>query len=246
MSRRKTNKTGRGVSALSSFVALERYLLNSAAWRDLSAIARAAYLEVASGYDGKNNGRIIVATSGLGERLNCNKSTAARALAELADHGFIECIKKGGFVCKVRHASEWRLTAFKCDVSGTLPLKPFMSWQPKVQKSVALVRPYGGMGATGRGKKPVKDVPQWHGRNREGHFQGVHGGMGATLLYSAIPTAASSTTDSLVEGAAIQRAGDLQPQLRTHTELEGLKPLRDILDLSKVTLQKNWPQSEAA
>ena len=115
--KRKANKTGKGNSALSSFIAIERYLLNSPAWRDLSSNARSAYLEVAAVYDGRNNGRIIVSTQLLGERMGCNKSTAARALKVLEDHGFIYCQKKGGFVCKVRHASEWRLLAFKCDVT---------------------------------------------------------------------------------------------------------------------------------
>ena len=196
MSRNKPLKNGRGGNALSSFIGLERYLLNSPAWRDLSSTARSAYIEVAAGYDGSNNGRIIVSTQLLGERMGCNKSTAARALQELAEHGFISCQMKGGFVCKVRHASEWRLHAFKCDVTGDLPLKPFMVWRPQIQKSVAQMQPHGGAGATVKENKPAKATPQWRGRNREGQIEPAYGGTGATLLYSNHREDATNTVDS--------------------------------------------------
>ena len=204
--KRKANKKGRGGNVYSSFIPFERYIANSAAWRDLSSNARSAYLEVAYGYDGTNNGRIIASSQTLGERMGCNKSTAARALIELTEHGFIVCQKKGGFVCKVRHASEYRLTAFKCDVTGDLPLKPFMRWQPQIQKSVARAQPHGGMGATVKENKPAKTASRWRGRNHEDQFEAHHGGTGATLLYSNHREVATSTAVS--DGAGNPKARD--------------------------------------
>ena len=231
--KRKANKTGRGGNALSSFVALERYILNSAAWRDLSAIARAAYIELAAGFDGSNNGRIVLGSRTLGERMACNKSTAARALAELTEHGFVECRKRGGFVCKVRHASEWRLTAFKCDVSGDLPSKDFMRWQSKMQESVAPVPPYGGTGETAGAEKAQKDSSRWHGRNHETQFEGMHGGTDETLLHSNHREIDTGSTFNTVGGAANQKASASQPLISKSFERADLTPIGDILDLTR-------------
>ena len=55
---RRANKTGRSKGKLASFVALERYLIMSPAWRALKPLPRAAYVELALCYDGKNNGNL--------------------------------------------------------------------------------------------------------------------------------------------------------------------------------------------
>ena len=94
---RKTNKIGRGSNALSDFVALERYLLKSMAWRSLTPLARAAYVEIAYSYDGGNNGRIQMSTIALASRVGMGKSSAARALNELLAKGFIEVTKHSSF-----------------------------------------------------------------------------------------------------------------------------------------------------
>jgi hypothetical protein len=64
------------------------------------------------------------------DALRIGKSTAARALAALEERGFVVATRKGHFDRKVKHASEWRLTEYVCDVSGELPTKEFMRWQP--------------------------------------------------------------------------------------------------------------------
>jgi DNA-binding transcriptional regulator YhcF (GntR family) len=50
----------------------------------------------------------------------CNLAinTAMRALREMVDLGFIEETRHGGLSKKTRIASEWRLTVFKCDLTG--------------------------------------------------------------------------------------------------------------------------------
>ena len=146
--KRKTNKTGRGINALSDFIGLERYIVNSLAYRSLKPIARAAYIEVCYCYDGSNNGRIQMSARTLGERLGVDKATAARALQELIAKGFIQVAKKSAFNVKSKQCSEYRLTAFSCAVTGSLPSKNFMRWQPEIQNTVALAPPHRRTHAT--------------------------------------------------------------------------------------------------
>jgi hypothetical protein len=42
------------------------------------------------------------------------------------DFGFLEETRHGGLSRKTRVASEWRLTAFKCDLTGALKTNLFM------------------------------------------------------------------------------------------------------------------------
>ena len=88
-------------------------------------------MELLDIYSGSNNGRIALSARGLAERLPVSRATAARALLELTDRGFIEITRPGGFSLKsgARRASEWRLTQFRCDLTGELPAKKFMQWQ---------------------------------------------------------------------------------------------------------------------
>lgn len=165
--KRKANKTGRGTNALSDFFAMERYVMRSVAWRSLKPLARAAYLEICFNFDGTNNGRIQMGARTLGERLGIDKATASRAIIELNAKGFIETAKRGAFNIKARHVAEYRLTAFRCDVSGALPLKTFMRWTPEIQNTVAPVRPNGCTHAPD-GQKTTRNYPlRLHQRNRE-------------------------------------------------------------------------------
>jgi DNA-binding Lrp family transcriptional regulator len=73
------------------------------------------------------NGRIGLSIRPAAERCHIAPGTAVRAFKELEDRGFIDCITKGGFNRKLRHASEWRLTNYPCDVTGDLTSKRFMN-----------------------------------------------------------------------------------------------------------------------
>lgn len=125
---RRQNRKGR--SSGEAFVKLTWFLLNSAAWRDLTPAARAIYLEVAKLYNGRNNGHLALSVRDAAEQCRVNKDTAAKSLASLQAHGFIECVTPGGFSRKLRHATEWRLTIERCDKTNALPTKAFMRWQP--------------------------------------------------------------------------------------------------------------------
>jgi hypothetical protein len=70
------------------------------------------------------------------DALHIGKSTAARALLVLQERGFIVQVKGGTFHRKSRHSTEWRLTEFGCDVTGSLATKNFTRWQPKTQNPV--------------------------------------------------------------------------------------------------------------
>ena len=154
----KANKKGRSKGSLSDFVAIERYIMRSAAWRSLTPVARAVYSEVGFHYSGENNGRIVISVRGIAASLGISKDTAGRAMQILEERGFIETVKRGAFSMKQRHASEFRLTAFRCDVTGALPSKKFMRWTPEIQNTV---RPQGPNGTTTGtdGTKATRNYP---------------------------------------------------------------------------------------
>jgi DNA-binding MarR family transcriptional regulator len=112
------------------FVRLFRYMLTSAAWLSLSTAARSAYVEIANRYIGNNNGSLGMSVRHLASRLRCSKDTAARALRELDDKGFIRTMKIGSYSRKDRRASEYGLTAHPCDLSNHPATNEFMHWQP--------------------------------------------------------------------------------------------------------------------
>ena len=181
---RRTDKKGRSKGSLGSFVAIERYLLNSKAWLDLKPMARACYLELANAYSGSNNGKIAMSARIMGDRLGMDKATGARGIAELEAKGFIHCVKNSTFSQKGKLCREYRLTAFKCDATGDLATKTFMQWKPEIQNTVAQVRLNGCTGATTPHQKPLKQASQLHRCDREAHIEGDDSRTGAPHLYS--------------------------------------------------------------
>ena len=118
------NKTGRSKSG-PPFIQLFRVVKRSATYHGLSQYARCALIELLDRYTGKNNGMIGLGARELADELRCSKDTAARALRELDDAGLVTPIKLG--IWRGRQATEWRLTFYKCDVTGEIPkrnLKP--------------------------------------------------------------------------------------------------------------------------
>jgi hypothetical protein len=104
---------------------------------------------------------------GKAPRQRISRTTASRALNLLEDHGFIVAVTKGAFSLKKRHATEWRLTEFPCDVTDALPTKDFMRWQPstKIQNTVSVAKlsgpvakPNGNCGETDVAEKPRNGI----------------------------------------------------------------------------------------
>ena len=119
-------------------VRLYHWLMRSEAWKNLPATSRALYAELARHYNGSNNGKIGYSVRQAAEELQVCTDTASKHFQILTKRGFIEPMKKGAFSLKERHATEWRMTEFTCDVTGRPPTKDFMRWQPapKIQNTV--------------------------------------------------------------------------------------------------------------
>ncbi|MEY4249015.1 MAG: hypothetical protein RJA87_648 [Pseudomonadota bacterium] len=144
------NKTGRSASG-PPFVQIHNYLLDSLAGRSLTPQAVAVYLRLACLYNGSNNGRLGLSVRAAAEHANIAKDTASRALKELSAKGFIETATKGAFSVKLKRATEWRLTNFRCDVTGSQPTKAFLKWQPAEKLAVPND---GQVGPKARTRKP--------------------------------------------------------------------------------------------
>ena len=111
-------------------IRLYHWMMRSPAWKGLPGLSRALYAELAKYYNGRNNGKIGYSARQAAKDLRISTKTASRHFRLLTDRGFIEPMKKGAFSLKERHATEWRMTEFVCDVTGGVPTKDFMRWQP--------------------------------------------------------------------------------------------------------------------
>jgi hypothetical protein len=113
---------------LPPFAPLQHFMTDCIAWKSLKPVSIKAFVQLARLYDGKNNGKLVMSASMLGERIGCSKETAARALTELEMKGFIGVEVVGTYGRKL--ASEYFLTLYRNDVTGELPTKAFMGWKP--------------------------------------------------------------------------------------------------------------------
>lgn len=156
MTTRRHNLTGRSTGE-ARHVRLYHWLMQTTAWKGLNGDQRAIYIEMAARYrgTGSNNGRIPYSVREAADSLRIGKSTAARDLLVLQERGFIVPTTKGAFSLKVRHATEWRLTEFPCDVTHALASKEFARWTPEIQntvpprnRSVPVAGPFGTCSGT--------------------------------------------------------------------------------------------------
>jgi hypothetical protein len=127
--RREYHKTRR---IKGRYVALEEYMLGSMAWQSLEGNCRALYVELARRYRGpnSNNGKIPYSVREAAKALHIGRSTAQRCFDRLIEMGFLKIGKRSGFNMKGRTATEWLLTEFPDDTTGTIALatKDFMRW----------------------------------------------------------------------------------------------------------------------
>jgi hypothetical protein len=144
----KQNRTGRARRRRRyngpNFIQLFRYMLDCPAYVSLSSYGRAGLIEVIRGYNGSNNGKIILSVRDLARRLCCHRDTACGALQELVDKGFIEPRIKGAFGVKFKRATEWRLNDRRCDATGVRQSQAFLKWQGLEQPTAeSKTRSYG-------------------------------------------------------------------------------------------------------
>lgn len=125
-----SKKARRGKSP--PFVKLDRWFINTPAWRDLDTVARSLYIELRARYNGVNNGSIGLGAREACEALHVGRSTVQRAFDSLIDHGFIEVATLSTFHQK-RLSREWLLTEEKDDRNGHLATKRFAGWKSEIQ-----------------------------------------------------------------------------------------------------------------
>jgi DNA-binding transcriptional MocR family regulator len=144
----RTDKTGRSKGE-PRHIRLYHYFMNTEAWRSLDATARALYVEIVARYagPGSNNGRLPYSLREAEAALGIGQSTAKRAFDALQDRGFIVATKKGAFSLKIRHATEWRLTEFPCDVTHVLASKEFTRWSAEIQNTASRSAPTASIAA---------------------------------------------------------------------------------------------------
>jgi hypothetical protein len=202
------------------FVQLHKFMLATSAWLHLSCIARSAYIQIAVRYDGINNGSLAVGVRTLAGELGCSKATAARALIELEDAGFIETTKLASFQVKDRKACEYRLTMYRCDISGHPPSKRFMNGTRQSHHRGTTVSPE----RQHRSKKPRQSQE----RDRQAPKPPPDSLMGETLVDS---------TREVEERVRDQKCGQCQPEHIQVRDKDGVyHSTRDIRSLAGLEL----------
>jgi len=127
----KTKRRRRGSGP--PFIQLFHWMVDMPAWHSLSPRAVVAYLEIGRRYNGTNNGSLHLSARELARTWNWSKTSAAEAIEELVEKGFIEVTRASGFNMKdrKRQATEYRLTVLFCDLTRQPPSKAFTKWTPE-------------------------------------------------------------------------------------------------------------------
>ena len=127
MSRRKNYARRKGKDHTDPFVQLHHWVMKTAAWRDLDAVARALYVELKTHYNGANNGTVGLGVRDAGVALGMSSATAWRAFVRLQEHGFIEATSLGKFGNGYHLSTEWLLLEAMDDRTGDKARKDFVS-----------------------------------------------------------------------------------------------------------------------
>lgn len=93
-----------------NFIMLRHDMMDSEAWRTLSAHAQALWCHIRRRYNGNNNGEIPLSCREAGQLLNAGKGTARLAFIELLEHGFIRVGEFSNFTLKTKKSRRWIMT----------------------------------------------------------------------------------------------------------------------------------------
>jgi hypothetical protein len=184
---RRSKKTGRSDKE-PRHVRLYHTFLKTEAWKSLSVYSRAIYVEISARYGGpgSNNGRIPYAVRDAAKSLKIGKTTAATALEQLQDRGFIVEVTKGGFNVKTKLATEWRLTEFSCDITDALPTRDYAQWSPQNSFHGTCSGTNGSCSGTvrypQRDSEPVEWVKNPSDGTCSGTVEGPHGTCSGTRI----------------------------------------------------------------
>ncbi|PAL24529.1 hypothetical protein [Sphingopyxis sp. GW247-27LB] len=157
MGKKRHHRSGyQKVDARGRFVSIPLDLLQSPAFLSLSMRARSAFLVLAERFNGFNNGRIGLSIDNLGAALgNQNHGANSRAMGELMERGFVECMANASHVkCKAR---EYRLTFISTgDAPGQQATNEWRDWTPPAPPKSGNMEKIGPEATATREWKPVE------------------------------------------------------------------------------------------
>lgn len=112
------------------YVRLNLYEMQTPAWQTLSPAARALLLELRAIYNPDEPNVVFLSVREAGKRLGISQKPTEKAFKELEERGWIQTKAKGGFACKVKHATSYRLTDRPGASPGEVATKDYMRWRP--------------------------------------------------------------------------------------------------------------------
>lgn len=136
----KHDRTGRSKTE-GRFAIVPESLTRTAAWRGLSGTAVKAWVDISLVFNGTNNGSLGISSRELGARIGVHFTTAAAALLELENAGFLRLTKASSFSQK-RLAAEYRLTHRRDDRNGEAATHDYK--RPKVAANNVVSLPAKG------------------------------------------------------------------------------------------------------
>lgn len=151
-SKRRQRLTGRREAG--RFVALPHAVLESDAYRGLSAYARALLVDLALQFSGSNNGDLCATFSLMRQRGWTSAGTVHRALVELCDAGLLFQTRQGGRHWPSLYAVTW-LAIDECENKLDVPATATPSGLWKLKKPLLQGVPTPGITPTGS-TKPSK------------------------------------------------------------------------------------------
>jgi len=129
------------------FVALPHVVLQSPGWRQAGHVARSLLVDVASQYDGKNNGRLVACAKFLKPLGWSSHDVVTRALRELVACGLLVETRKGA---RPNRAAWFAITWYALDVREGLEITPslyrtggYRTPDTRPPKNAALIPPHG-------------------------------------------------------------------------------------------------------
>jgi DNA-binding transcriptional regulator YhcF (GntR family) len=125
---KKLNHKGRNVRG-EPFVQIPHFVMDSPAYRSLTALSQALLNHIIRRHNGFNNGAIPLGHREAASLCNVNKDTIKRAFDELQNRGLIQTSRPGGFNIKdptLRRATEWRLSWL--EAAGEKATYDFKQW----------------------------------------------------------------------------------------------------------------------
>ncbi len=134
MGRKKVRADCRADTRGGAWAGIPVCVINSPAYRDLSLWARAVLIELVARMNGYNNGHIALSVAEICKALNnSSRSRAARAIADLMEHGFIDVTHEA--MWKERKAREYRLTFVSTAYAPFGATNDYKNWEPRKQNS---------------------------------------------------------------------------------------------------------------